>query len=270
MVNWLNGQPSWSDFPYRAADSSGRRTGAQSGRRATRPGARQRHLHRTAVSSDHTGQRRRLRGQGPASPISDPRHSRQSHRQRGSVADRAERRPSWRARTALAGIQSSKRPIPASDFSGAGRAIRFPIRICWQPFIPMTGSGVSRCCDETIKTGGDYSIEYRNIWPDGSQHWVDVRARRGAPAGWQHQVAGRRLLRHHRAQDSRTRTRESGGATGGRAHGAGGIDCHARTAGRPTYGRVDEGGSRSREGAGATASGAEDGNDRPTYRRCRA
>jgi PAS domain S-box-containing protein len=31
--------------------------------------------------------------------------------------------------------------------------------------------------DRTIKTGRDYSIEYRNIWPDGSQHWVDVRAR---------------------------------------------------------------------------------------------
>jgi PAS domain S-box-containing protein len=31
--------------------------------------------------------------------------------------------------------------------------------------------------DRTIKTGEDYSIEYRNIWPDGSQHWVDVRAR---------------------------------------------------------------------------------------------
>ena len=31
--------------------------------------------------------------------------------------------------------------------------------------------------DRTIKTGKDYHIEYRNIWPDGSQHWVDVRAR---------------------------------------------------------------------------------------------
>jgi signal transduction histidine kinase/CheY-like chemotaxis protein len=31
--------------------------------------------------------------------------------------------------------------------------------------------------DQTVKTGADYSIEYRNIWPDGSQHWVDVRAR---------------------------------------------------------------------------------------------
>ena len=31
--------------------------------------------------------------------------------------------------------------------------------------------------DHAIKTGRDYSFEYRNIWPDGSVHWVDVRAR---------------------------------------------------------------------------------------------
>src|SRR6202035_1198643 len=31
--------------------------------------------------------------------------------------------------------------------------------------------------NQAIKTGQDYSIEYRTIWPDGSQHWVDVRAR---------------------------------------------------------------------------------------------
>jgi len=31
--------------------------------------------------------------------------------------------------------------------------------------------------ERAIRTGTDYSIEYRNIWPDGSQHWIDVRAR---------------------------------------------------------------------------------------------
>ena len=31
--------------------------------------------------------------------------------------------------------------------------------------------------DLAIKTGKDYNIEYRTIWPDGSQHWVDIRAR---------------------------------------------------------------------------------------------
>ncbi len=29
----------------------------------------------------------------------------------------------------------------------------------------------------TLRTGADYIIEYRNVWPDGSVHWIDVRAR---------------------------------------------------------------------------------------------
>ncbi|WP_353654226.1 ATP-binding protein [Agrobacterium sp. Ap1] len=30
--------------------------------------------------------------------------------------------------------------------------------------------------DLTITTGRDYSIDYRTIWPDGSQHWAEIRA----------------------------------------------------------------------------------------------
>jgi C4-dicarboxylate-specific signal transduction histidine kinase len=39
--------------------------------------------------------------------------------------------------------------------------------------------------EETIRTGRDYRIEYRVIWPDRSQHWLDVRARavRGTDGG---------------------------------------------------------------------------------------
>lgn len=29
----------------------------------------------------------------------------------------------------------------------------------------------------TLRTGADYIIEYRNVWPDGSAHWIDMRAR---------------------------------------------------------------------------------------------
>jgi PAS domain S-box-containing protein len=32
--------------------------------------------------------------------------------------------------------------------------------------------------EATVKTGQGYSIEYRNVWSDGSVHWVEVRARR--------------------------------------------------------------------------------------------
>jgi PAS domain S-box-containing protein len=31
--------------------------------------------------------------------------------------------------------------------------------------------------DQTLRTGKDYEIEYRTVWPDGTTHWIDVRAR---------------------------------------------------------------------------------------------
>jgi KaiC/GvpD/RAD55 family RecA-like ATPase len=30
---------------------------------------------------------------------------------------------------------------------------------------------------QTLRTGKDYEIEYRNVWPDGTIHWIDARAR---------------------------------------------------------------------------------------------
>jgi signal transduction histidine kinase/CheY-like chemotaxis protein len=31
--------------------------------------------------------------------------------------------------------------------------------------------------EQTLKTGADYVIEYRVVWPDGSEHWAEVRGR---------------------------------------------------------------------------------------------
>ena len=31
--------------------------------------------------------------------------------------------------------------------------------------------------EHTLRTGADYVMEFRNVWPDGSVHWIDVRAR---------------------------------------------------------------------------------------------
>lgn len=36
--------------------------------------------------------------------------------------------------------------------------------------------------DLSVAEGGDYQIEYRVIWPDGSVHWLQVRGRLNAPA----------------------------------------------------------------------------------------
>ena len=36
---------------------------------------------------------------------------------------------------------------------------------------------VQRAIDDSVATGADLVIEYRIAWPDGSEHWVDARAR---------------------------------------------------------------------------------------------
>lgn len=43
---------------------------------------------------------------------------------------------------------------------------------------PDDQSRMAEAVERTIALGVDYAIEYRNIWPDGSRHWVEVHARR--------------------------------------------------------------------------------------------
>ena len=42
---------------------------------------------------------------------------------------------------------------------------------------PADRARVQSAVERTLRSGDDYVIEYRNIWPDGTIHWVDVRAR---------------------------------------------------------------------------------------------
>ena len=195
---------------------------------------------------------------------------RRPHRKRRPAADRAERRPSRRAGIASAGVRARSLRAPARRFSAAGRTSRSPIRTCWRRFIPTIGRGVWTCVEQTHQDR------------QGLQHRIPQylarrlaalgrRARpRGAPARRQHQIAGRRLFRHHRAQDCGNRAREPAGAAGRRAHRAGGIDRKPGAARRAAHRRSDEGSRRARKGAGAVAAGPEDGNDRPAHRRRRA
>ncbi len=42
---------------------------------------------------------------------------------------------------------------------------------------PDDAAHMGRVMDHTLQTGVDYIVEYRTIWPDGSAHWIDMRAR---------------------------------------------------------------------------------------------
>jgi PAS domain S-box-containing protein len=38
---------------------------------------------------------------------------------------------------------------------------------------------VRHAVEQALQAGADYAVEYRTVWPDGSVHWVDMRARVG-------------------------------------------------------------------------------------------
>lgn len=42
---------------------------------------------------------------------------------------------------------------------------------------PEDWARVEEAIEGSVNGGGDYDIEYRNIWPDGSVHWLQVRGR---------------------------------------------------------------------------------------------
>ena len=83
-----------------------------------------------------------------------------------------------------------------------------------------------------VEQGHDYNIEFRNIWPDGSLHWVDVRGRPVyRPDGSIKSLVG--VCSDITARKTAEIERETlVRATGGRAHGAGGTDRNPRAARR--------------------------------------
>ena len=201
----------------RAADASGWRSRAQSGCRAARAGARQRYISRAAVSSDHAGEHRRLGDSRQAASVSDPCDPGRSDGRRKPAADRVERRPSRRAGAASAGIRAGSfrhlyrllsaggrsKPLP-TGFAGVGSSRRSGATAR----DPRTGPADRRRLQHRIPhdLAGRFATLGRRACPRGA------RRRRQPP------LPGRRLLRHHGAQDRRNRTRDFARPAGGRAH----------------------------------------------------
>ena len=202
LVRWLNDQPSWSDFPIVLLTRQG--GGPERNPDAARLGQLlgnvtfiERPFHPTTlVSIVGSAVRARRRQYQTRAILARP------HRKRRPAADRAERRPSRCAGTASAGVRArGLRHLQGLFRPPAGRAVHLP---------GPAGVGSSRrsrtACwtvvEQTIRTGK--RLQHRI--PQHLARRLAALGRRsragGAPAGRQHQIAGRRLLRHHRAQDS--------------------------------------------------------------------
>jgi PAS domain S-box-containing protein len=181
---WLHGQPSWSDLPFvlMTDHGGGPERNPVAGRLSQVLGNvtfLERPFHPTTLVSVARvalrGRRRQYRARAQLEEL------REGER-RLSTALTAGRLGSWELDLATGTIE-------VSDATKAHFGRR-PDEVCGYHELlasvhPEDRERMRAVLAASLASGADYAIEYRNRWPDGSQHWVEVRARvlQDAPDG---------------------------------------------------------------------------------------
>jgi PAS domain S-box-containing protein len=176
LVKWLNEQPSWSDFPIVLLTHQG--GGPERNPDAGRLGQAlgnvtfiERPFHPTTlvsiVGSAVRGRRRQYQTRAILEDLTESEGLLQTALNAGHLGALELHLPAFE--------------LEASDtcktFYGRQPGERFTYQDLLDAIHPDDRAPRQQALDRSIKTGKDYSFEYRNIWPDGSVHWVDVRAR---------------------------------------------------------------------------------------------
>ena len=176
LMHWLSKQPSWSDFPIVLLTHQG-------GGPERNPGAMrlgqilgnvtfiERPFHPTTLVSvvgSAVGARRR------------------QYQTRAILEDLTESEGLLQTALNAGHLGALELHLPELELEASDTCKKFFGRMSSEPFSysellaaihPDDRARRAEVLDRAMETGKDYSIEYRNIWPDGSQHWVDVRAR---------------------------------------------------------------------------------------------
>jgi signal transduction histidine kinase/DNA-binding response OmpR family regulator len=176
LVKWLNDQPSWSDFPIVLLTRRG--GGPERNPDAVRLGQAlgnvtfvERPFHPTTLVSVVGSA---IRGR------------RRQYQTRVILADLTESKSLLQTALNAGHLGALELHLPELELEASDTCRAFFGRRPGEPFSyqdllasvhPDDRARRLEVLDHTVKTATDYSIEYRNIWPDGSQHWVDVRAR---------------------------------------------------------------------------------------------
>jgi signal transduction histidine kinase/CheY-like chemotaxis protein len=176
LVNWLNDQPPWSDFPIVLLTHQG--GGPERNPDAARLGQAlgnvtfiERPFHPTTLVS--------IVG-------SAVRGRRRQYQTRAILADLTESEGLLQTALNAGHLGALELHLPELELEASDTCKTFYGRKPGDPFSyqdllaaihPDDRAPRQQVLDRSIKTGKDYSFEYRNIWPDGSVHWVDVRAR---------------------------------------------------------------------------------------------
>ena len=176
LANWLNDQPPWSDFPIVLLTHQG--GGPERNPDAARLGQAlgnvtflERPFHPTTLVS--------IVG-------SAIRGRRRQYETRAILADLTESENLLQTALSAGDLGALELHLPGYVLDASDTCIGFFGRKPGEPFSyqdllaaihPDDRARRLEALNAAIATGRDYNIEYRVIWPDGSQHWLDVRSR---------------------------------------------------------------------------------------------
>jgi PAS domain S-box-containing protein len=176
LVTWLNGQPSWSDFPIVLLTHQG--GGPERNPDAARLGKLlgnvtflERPFHPTTlvsiVGSAVRGRRRQYQSRAILENLTESEGLLQTALDAGHLGALELHLPDFE--------------LEASDtcktYFGRRAGESFTYQDLLDSVHPDDRARRLATLERALNTGGDYSIEYRVIWPDGSQHWMEIRAR---------------------------------------------------------------------------------------------
>ena len=176
LMRWLNDQPSWSDFPIVLLTHQG--GGPERNPDAARLGQ---------VLGNVTFIERPFHPTTLVSVVgSAVRGRRRQYQTRAILADLTESEGLLQTALDAGHLGALELHLPEFELEASDTCKAFFGRKPNEPFSyqdllaavhPDDRARRLEVLNLAIATGSDYSIEYRNRWPDGSRHWVDVRAR---------------------------------------------------------------------------------------------
>ena len=176
LVVWLNGQPSWSDFPivlltHQGGGPERNPDAARLGRILGNVTFIERPFHPTTlvsiVGSAIRGRRRQYQTRGILLDLTESESLLQTALNAGRLGALELHLPDLE-------LEASS---TCKMFFGRGARDDFSFKDMLASIHPDDRPRQQQILNLSLQTGQDYRIEYRNIWPDGSQHWIDVRAR---------------------------------------------------------------------------------------------
>lgn len=176
LDRWLHNQPVWSDFPIVLLTRQG--GGPERNPDAAR--LRQvfgnvtfleRPFHPTTlisvVGSSVRGRRRQYQTRAILEDLSDSQALLQTALDAGRLGTLELHLPELRLEVSeTTKACFGRRPNEVFSFSDLQASIH-----------PEDRAQRQQALDATLTTGADYNVEYRNVWADGSVHWVETRAR---------------------------------------------------------------------------------------------